>query len=191
MNNFKSVDFNAGIIYSNIESKMKVLLHKDSTYNEVDVEISIPKIQMLPTGPSDISHSDIINATCRLARLQFEDVYGQLFELEWKRFEPKSPHGKQYITIECTICRKNSISHSCLIPLSEFLEHKTEAKELCVIREDGWIVATFWIDHEDLFMRYLDNKIGSKPVKKDEWGWLPIVNENNGNLEVRCHYIDI
>lgn len=191
MNNFKSVDFNAGIMYATIESKMKVLLHKNSTYNEVDVEISIPKIQMLPTGHSDISHSDIINATCRLARLQFEDVYGQLFELGWKRFEPKSPHGKQYITIECTICRKNSISHSCLIPLSEFLEHKTEAKELCVIREDGWIVATFWIDHEDLFMRYLDNKIGSKPVKKDEWGWLPIVNENNGNLEVRCHYIDI
>ena len=191
MNNFKSIEFNAGIIYSNIESKMKVLLPKDSTYNEVDIEISIPKIQMLPTGHSDLSHSDIINATCKLARRQFEDVYGQLFELKWKRFQPKSPHGKQYITMECTISRKNSTPQSCVIPLSEFLKHKTEVKELCVIRQDGWIVATFWIDHEDLFMRYLDNKIGSEPVKKDEWGWLPIVNADNGNMEVRCHYIDI
>lgn len=191
MNNFKSVDFNAGIIYSNIESKMKVLLHKNSTYNEVHVEISIPKIQMLPTGHSELSHSDIINATCKLARLQFEDVYGQLFELWWKRFQPKSPHGKQYITLECTIRRKNIISQSCPISLSEFLEHETKAKELCVLREDGLIVATFWIDHEDLFTRYLDNKIGSKPVKKDKWGWLPIVNEDNENLEVLCHYIDI
>lgn len=191
MNNFKSVEFNAGIMYSIIESKMKLLLPKDSTYNEVDVEITIPKVQMLPTGHSDLSHSDIINFTCKLARLQFEDVYGQRFELGWKRFQPKSPHGKQYITMECTIRRKNIISQSCPISLSEFLKHKTEVKELCVIREDGWIVATFWIDYEDLFMRYIDNKIGSKPVKKDEWGWLPIVNEDNGNMEVRCHYIDI
>lgn len=49
------------------------------------------------------------------------------------------------------------------ITLSKFLQNRTAAKELCVIREDGWIVATFWIDHEDLFMRYLDNKIGSNP----------------------------
>ena len=191
MNNFKSIDFNAGMIYYKIESQMKLLLRKDSTYNEVDVEITIPKIQMLPTMDSDLSHSEIINSTCKIVRLQFEDVYGQLFELRWKRFEPKSPHGKQYITIECTICRKNDISPSCRIPLSEFLEHNTKVNELCVIRDDGWIVATFWIDNEDLFMRHLDNTIGSKPVEKDEWGWLPIVNEDKGNLEVRCHYIDI
>lgn len=69
MNNFKSVEFNAGIMYSTIESKMKLLLPKDNTYNEVDVEITIPKVQMLPTGHLDLSHSDIINSTCKLARL--------------------------------------------------------------------------------------------------------------------------
>ena len=33
----------------------------------------------------------------------------------------------------------------------EFCLRKTQVQELCVIREDGWIVSTVWIDHEDLF----------------------------------------
>lgn len=33
----------------------------------------------------------------------------------------------------------------------EFCLRKTQVQGLCVIREDGWIVSTVWIDHEDLF----------------------------------------
>lgn len=35
--------------------------------------------------------------------------------------------------------------------LRDFLHKKTNAKELCIIREDGWIIASCWIDYEDLF----------------------------------------
>lgn len=74
--------------------------------------------------------------------------------------------------------------------LSEFLRTKTQAKELCVIRDDGWITETAWIDYEDLFCRCLSEN-GSKKVKGDEWGTLPIVTEHGDKLDIPCHYVDI
>lgn len=73
--------------------------------------------------------------------------------------------------------------------LFEFLRHKTNANELCVIREGGWIIDTCWIDYEDLFL--VHPKIADKEVKKDEWDYLPVVNENNAKIKIPCHYIDI
>ena len=35
--------------------------------------------------------------------------------------------------------------------VGEFCRRKTQPKELCVIRIDGYITATAWIDYEDLF----------------------------------------
>ena len=75
--------------------------------------------------------------------------------------------------------------------LREFLRTKTNAQELCVICEDGWAVATFWIDYEDLFCRYLDRKLGDKKVKRDYWDYLPIVNANNACIKIPCHYIEV
>jgi hypothetical protein len=75
--------------------------------------------------------------------------------------------------------------------LREFLRTKTNVKELCVICEDGWIVASFWIDYEDLFCGYLDNKLGDKKVKLDTWDYLPIVNGNNAEIKIPCHYIEV
>lgn len=75
--------------------------------------------------------------------------------------------------------------------LREFLRTKTNVKELCVIRESGWIVASFWIDYEDLFCGYLDNKLGDKKVKLDSWDYLPIVNGNNAEIQIPCHYIEV
>lgn len=75
--------------------------------------------------------------------------------------------------------------------LIEFLRTKTNANELCVVCDDGWIIASFWIDYEDLFCRYVDNGIGNQKVKRDYWDYLPIVNENNACVKIPCHYIDI
>ena len=75
--------------------------------------------------------------------------------------------------------------------LIEFLRTKTNVKELCVIRESGWTVASFWIDYEDLFCGYLDNKLGNKKVKLDTWDYLPIVNGNNAEIKIPCHYIEV
>ena len=73
--------------------------------------------------------------------------------------------------------------------LFEFLRYKTNANELCVIRESGWIIDACWIDYEDFFL--VHPKIADKEVKKDEWDYLPIVNENNAKIKIPCHYIDI
>ena len=64
--------------------------------------------------------------------------------------------------------------------LREFLLKKTNVKELCIIREDGYIIASCWIDYEDLF--YIPHKLSDKVVKSDEWDYLSIVNENNTEM---------
>lgn len=73
--------------------------------------------------------------------------------------------------------------------LREFLRKNTNAQELCVIRDEGWIVASCWIDYEDLF--FIPQKLAENEVKKDEWGYLTIVNENNAELKIPCHYVDV
>ena len=59
--------------------------------------------------------------------------------------------------------------------VGEFLLHKTDAEELCVICEDGWTVATAWIDHEDLFR-----------LRKEERD-LIVLNTRHGQLRVKSH----
>lgn len=73
--------------------------------------------------------------------------------------------------------------------LYRFLLHETKVAELCVIRDSGWIVATCWIDGEDLFR--IPPDIADREVKGNKWGYLEIVNENGAAIKVPCHYIDI
>ena len=60
--------------------------------------------------------------------------------------------------------------------------------ELCIIRENGWIVGAVWIDHEDLFAIHPD--LREAEVRSDEWGTIPIATEHGDTIEVPCHYID-
>lgn len=71
----------------------------------------------------------------------------------------------------------------------EFLLKSTDVKELCVIRDSGYIVMTAWIDYEDLFA--IDNHVGSKIVWSDTWGTIPIRNHDGTTVYVDCHYIDV
>lgn len=73
--------------------------------------------------------------------------------------------------------------------LREFLRKKTNVRELCIIRESGWIIASCWIDYEDLFA--IPQQLSQKTIKKDEWGYITIVNENNAEIKIPCHYIDV
>lgn len=73
--------------------------------------------------------------------------------------------------------------------LNDFIRHKTNARELCVIRDCGWIVATCWIDNEDLCL--INQNLVYKEVLKDSWGTLLVVNEHNDEVRIPCHYIDI
>lgn len=71
----------------------------------------------------------------------------------------------------------------------EFLLNRTDVHELCVVRDSGYIVMTAWIDYEDLFA--INNDIGSKIVKSDTWGTIPIRDHNGNTVNVECHYIDV
>ncbi len=73
--------------------------------------------------------------------------------------------------------------------LCDFLRHETNVCELCVICEDGYTVATCWIDYEDLFI--IPQRLANKDVRRDYWGVLPIVTENNNKVRIPCHYIDV
>lgn len=75
--------------------------------------------------------------------------------------------------------------------LSQFMLGRVRAHELCIIRDCGYIVATFWIDREDLFLRHMDQYLAYHEVKHHEWGEIPITKENEQTIKIPCHYIDI
>lgn len=73
--------------------------------------------------------------------------------------------------------------------LCDFLRHETNVHELCAICEDGYEVATCWIDHEDLFI--IPPRLANREIQRNYWDVLPIVTENNNKIYVPCHYIDV
>lgn len=72
--------------------------------------------------------------------------------------------------------------------LSDFLLYNTKACELCVIC-NPWIVATVWVDYEDLFLRYVDVNLKQSTVIKDEWKPLIITSDNGTHMSILAHYI--
>lgn len=75
------------------------------------------------------------------------------------------------------------------ITCKEFLLHKTNALQLCVIRDSGWIVETVWIDHEDIFR--VSEKTRNQIVKGSEYGELTIRDKTGKQINVPCLYIDV
>ena len=71
----------------------------------------------------------------------------------------------------------------------DFCLHRTEAMQLCVIRDGGWIRETVWIDHEDLFR--ISNESKGKRVKRSEYGTLPVVGHDGKTVKVPCVYIEV
>lgn len=84
--------------------------------------------------------------------------------------------------------KRNNIVMSEKITVREFLLKRTQVKELCVITDSGYIVATAWIDYEDLFA--IHPKIADMLVKSHKWDTLDIVDSHGKVREVPCHYIE-
>lgn len=72
--------------------------------------------------------------------------------------------------------------------VKEFCMKKTQVNELVVIRDCGWIVATTWIDSEDIFR--LPERTSQLEVISDEWGTIPIVTEHGDTVSIPCHYVN-
>lgn len=75
------------------------------------------------------------------------------------------------------------------ITVGSFCLKKTRATELCIIRDQGYIVAAAWIDYEDIFL--LPKQVIDKKVLSDEWGTIKIVDEYGKAISIPCHYIDV
>ena len=74
--------------------------------------------------------------------------------------------------------------------LKEFLRNKTQMHELCAIRDHGYIVATVWIDSEDLWR--IPQDYANCKVVRDTWGTLPVVRQTNNVVDYApCHCIDV
>ena len=71
----------------------------------------------------------------------------------------------------------------------ELLLNETNAEELCVIRNAGYIVEVAYIDHEDLFIGNINHAY--EIVKSDGWGYLETYTPGNLKKATPVHYIDI
>ena len=78
--------------------------------------------------------------------------------------------------------------------LSEFLKNHTKERELCIIRNEGWITNAYFIDDEDLFLSGIPDGIRNKEVKKTTFGLLDIFNPSTGFNDIETisvRYVDI
>lgn len=76
-----------------------------------------------------------------------------------------------------------------MMTLTDFLLHATKIGELCVIRDQGYIIACAYIDHEDLFM--LPATIAASKVVSDKWGTLNVTHEDGSATLTPCHFVNI
>ena len=70
----------------------------------------------------------------------------------------------------------------------EFCLKKTKIGELCVFRDNGYIVGVTYIGCGDI--RTISNSIIDKKVKSDKWGALTVTTNLGSKIDVPCHYID-
>jgi hypothetical protein len=65
--------------------------------------------------------------------------------------------------------------------------------ELCAICEGGWVVATVWIDHEDLFM--IPTELMGREVDYTKWDELTVRGKEKPDgrygdtMRIPCRYI--
>jgi hypothetical protein len=74
------------------------------------------------------------------------------------------------------------------ITVLEFCLHKTQAMELCVLCDEGWIVGAVWIDHEDIFR--IPDSLKDQKVTRHYWKELTIVNADGEKMKIPAHFID-
>lgn len=75
------------------------------------------------------------------------------------------------------------------VELMNFLLYHTPVKDLCVVRQSGYIRQVIYIDHEDLFL--VHPMLQQMPVKSHRYGTLTVKDEAGHDIDVPCHYVDV
>ena len=63
-------------------------------------------------------------------------------------------------------------------------------REKNVLQAGHIVPAIFGISIGSVLNKKVYN-LADKVVKNDEWGFLSIVNENNAEIKIPCHYVDV
>ena len=71
----------------------------------------------------------------------------------------------------------------------EYCRHEAKWRELVIIRANGWVRCSAYIDHEDLLR--LPPDIANAEVVGAECGWIRLANRSGGLEDTPCVYLDI
>ena len=120
LNYFQSTDFNAGVIYANIDKAMGSLLIGDITF--IEKEIRLPKIQAVLKNSGSIQEKETLDATLDAVLEHFAAVYGERFDIEMRHYG--DPYKRQYIVFEAKIKRKETTKEMTIAEIEEALGYK-------------------------------------------------------------------
>ena len=121
MNKLQSTDFNAGMLYEQIDRETRKLIrgYEDGMHMYLST-YHFPKIQLLPHKLCYIQEDSIIDAIKQKVNTQFNLVYGQQWEL---CFNTEYPSGSYYI-FSYTITRKEEVKEMTIAEIEEKLGYK-------------------------------------------------------------------
>lgn len=121
MNKLQTTDFNAGMLYEQIDRETRKLIreYEDGMHMYLS-KYHFPKIQLLPHKLCDIQEDSIIDAIKQKVNTQFNLVYGQQWEL---CFNTEYPSGSYYI-FSYSITRKEEVKEMTIAEIEEKLGYK-------------------------------------------------------------------
>lgn len=120
LNYFQSTDFNAGVIYANIDKAMGSLL--GSMVTSIEKEIRLPKIQVVLKSSGSIQEKETLDATVDAVLEHFAAVYGERFDIEMRHYG--DPYKRQHIVFEAKIKRKETTKEMTIAEIEEALGYK-------------------------------------------------------------------
>ena len=120
LNYFQSTDFNAGVIYNQIERGIvKHMLGCEGRVSYSTI-LSMPIIQLLPKSCGSVKEEEIIGATLKAVTQHFVAVYGNKFHLSFDEYWTKN----QYINFSYTIRRKEQYKEMTISEIEKALGYK-------------------------------------------------------------------
>lgn len=72
--------------------------------------------------------------------------------------------------------------------IREFCLKHIQVGELMIFKENGWIIGSTYIDHEDMFT--IPETIANKEVKSNSWQRIYLTTANGDKVSAPCHVID-
>lgn len=73
--------------------------------------------------------------------------------------------------------------------VGDFCYNHTKVGELVIIRDQGYTVASVYIDYEDLYIMH--PSIGKRKVMQSEWGKIEITDKDGNQVATPVHYVDV